>query len=158
MLHLAREIEESSAEANEMLIQARRKKSPLEEALGEGSSLQDLFEDLLPSKTPMDENQLRQVFEAWFGLFGKLVHNHDSFLTLNPHVLNYATGIFEDRFGRTFADTEAPSSPEPKLSQNDIIQKHLPKLPDEVDVGRDPVLEGLSGKTIFLLKDKRFPE
>lgn len=152
ILHLAREIEESSAMAVEMLMQARQQKSPLEEALGEGSSLEDFFKDLPPLEIPMDEDHLRQVFEAWFGLFGKSVHNHDFFLTLNSHVMNYVTDIFEHEFAEASAGTDAPYSPEPKLSQNDIIRRHFPRLPNGVDVDRDSMLAGLSGKTVFLLK------
>ncbi|MBW1701662.1 MAG: hypothetical protein JRJ50_05980 [Deltaproteobacteria bacterium] len=46
LIHLAREFEESQAEADELLYRVKHQKPPLEEALEERPVLKNLFEDL----------------------------------------------------------------------------------------------------------------
>ena len=143
ILHLERELEEARASADEMLIQAKAKKSPLEEALGEASPSPGFLEDL-PLSDPhpsIDERHLRQVLAAWFGLFGRALPHDSTFLTLDAQVMDYAIGRFE-------ADTSNPSGNE----EEPFLQTaYLPRLSVDSDLHNDPVSVGLSGKTLILM-------
>ncbi len=98
ILHLAWEFEKNSVEAEEMLNQMKQQKAPLEEALGDGARLQGLFEDLPQSETNLfvDEHYIKQVFEAWLGLFGGYLKDYKHLITLDRNVMKYVTDIFED--------------------------------------------------------------
>lgn len=147
LLHLAREFEQSSVETEKMLNELMHKKSPLEGALEE-TPTQRIFED-----TPLMETQLhvggyhlKQVFEAWFGLFGEVISDNVSLVTFDPLVIDYAAELFEP-------DRKIISSEGPKTEALSGDTRHLPRLPDNEKASKDPVLAGLSGKTIILMKD-----
>jgi hypothetical protein len=147
LLHLAREFEQSSVETEKMLNELMHKKSPLEGALEE-TPPQRIFED-----TPLMETQLhvggyhlKLVFEAWFGLFGEFISDNVSLVTFDPLVIDYAAELFEP-------DKKIISSEGPKTKALSGDTRHLPRLPDNEKTSKDPVLAGLSGKTIILMKD-----
>ena len=142
ILHLERELEADRTSAEEMLIQMKGKKSPLEEALGEANTSQGLFEDLPLSEAhpSIDERHLKQVLAAWFGLFGGSLQDDSILLTLDSHVMDYATGLFE-------AETLKPS----KKKEEPFLQTvYLPVLSIDSHLREDPVSTGLSGKTLIL--------
>jgi len=155
ILHLAREIEENQLDAKEMLDLVKQGKSPLAEALGEEAPLEGLFEDLPLSETQflMDKHRFRQVFAAWFGLFGEYLPDHGPLLTLDPQVINYAIGLLESARTEPSGETAASFSREATPRPIHITLTHLPRLSDDGDSHRDPVLTGLSGKTIILQQD-----
>jgi hypothetical protein len=154
ILHLARAFEEDLMAADDILKQVKQQKSPLEEALGEEAQVQNMFDDLPQSETDLfvDEHHLQQVFEAWFGLFGEILPDHGILITLNRHVINYVKKIFDDKVIRL--SKEAAELVAPNISSNfsDFIPYHLPHFADDVSNRRDPVLAGLSGRTIALLE------
>jgi len=98
ILHLAREFEENRREEEEMLSQVKQQKSPLAQALGEEAPFKGLFEDLTQSEKSLfvDKHHLGQVVKAWVGLFGDHLQDHELLITLDRHVMEYATDIFED--------------------------------------------------------------
>ncbi len=153
ILHLTREFEKSQSEAEKILDKVKQQKPPLEGALEGGASLQGLFKDLPQFENDLfaNEHHLSQVFEAWLGLFGEYLQDHGPLITLDRHVMRYATDIFEDQ-------TSQPSEEEVSLTkglssiENHITKKHLPLFSDNGDAHRDLVLAGLSGKTIMLLE------
>ena len=154
ILHLARAFEENLMSADDILKQVKQQKSPLEEAIGEEAQVQNMFDDLLQSETDLfvDEHHLQQVFEAWFGLFGEILPDHGILITLSRHVINYVKKIFDDKVIRL--SREAAELVAPKISSNfpDFIPYHLPRLTEDASDRRDPVLAGLSGRTIALLE------
>ena len=154
ILHLARAFEENLMAADDILKQVKQQKSPLEEALGEEAQLQNMFDDLPQSETDLfvDEHHLQQVFEAWFGLFGETLPDHGILITLSRHVITYVKKIFDDKVIRL--SKEAAELVSPKISSNfpDFIPYHLPHLTEDANARRDPVLAGLSGRTIALLE------
>jgi len=154
ILHLARAFEENLMAADDILKQVKQQKSPLEEALGEEAQLQNMFDDLPQSETDLfvDEHHLQQVFEAWFGLFGEILPDHGILITLSRHVINYVKKIFDDKVIRL--SKEAAELVSPKISSNfsNFIPYHLPHLTEDASDRRDPVLAGLSGRTIALLE------
>jgi len=155
ILHLAREFEENRLEEEEMLSQVKQQKSPLAQALGEDAPFKGLFEDLPQSEKSLfvDKHHLGQVVKAWVGLFGDHLQDHELLITLDRHVMEYATDIFEDETGRTPEEEEDFFSPESFSSRIHVTRKHLPRLSGEKTDQMDPVLLYLSGKTIILLND-----
>ncbi len=147
ILHLAREVEESRIEAEEMLNKLMNEKSPLEGAL-EIDPPKRMFEDtpLMESQLQVDEHYLRPVFEAWLGLFGEFVHENAALVTFDPKVLNYAVQILEP-------EEKIIRAQEPKEEPPPTNVKHLPKLSGNKKNSKDPVLEVLSGKTIILMDE-----
>ena len=154
ILHLAREFEENQLEAESTLSRVKQQKPPLQEALGEGTPLKGLFEDLAESETsPLaDEQHIKQVFEAWLGLFGEHISSHQLLVTLDPHVMNYITEVFEDKIGQFSGQEEGQFYSELASSQIPMTLKHLPSLSDDGDAHSDPVTANLCGKTIILLQ------
>jgi hypothetical protein len=153
ILHLAREIEENRVGAEKILKQMKKQKSPLEDALGERTASPGLFEDLPLSETQplMEKHHLKQIFEAWLGLFGEYLPDHDPglLITFDRHVWDYASDIFEEKDIGLLREEALP--PELALSQDYGALKHLPRLCDEGSIRNDPVMAGLAGKTIILL-------
>ncbi len=155
ILHLAREFEENRLEEEEMLSQIKQQKSPLAQALGEETPFKGLFEDLPQSEKSLfvDKHHLGRVIKAWVGLFGVRLHNHAHLITLDGHVMEYVSNIFEDETGQSPEEEEDSFSSESFSSRIHICRKYLPRLLDEKTDPVDPVLTYLSGKTIMLLND-----
>ena len=154
ILHLARELEEEGLAANKMLLMAKEAKPPLGEAIGKDGPLRGMLDDLpLADPAPFwDEQRLRQLFWAWFGLFGTQVMNRGPLLTLRPDIIDYAAGLFEGRASAPPEDTGAFIKPGPGKGGPHMTAVHLPRLSDEANPEKDMVLAGLSGKTIILLE------
>jgi hypothetical protein len=155
ILHLARAFEENIIEADEMLKRLKQKKSPLEDAIGEGAQLQGLFGDLPQSETDFfkGDHHLRQIFEAWLGLFGEILPDRGSLITLDRHVMEYVIEMFGDK--AVPLSKEAVESISPKLAsrQSDFTLTHLPHFANNGNTHADHVLMGLSGKTIIFLEN-----
>ena len=154
IIHLAREFEENRVEAEKMLNKLRHQKSPLEGALEEAPP-QGLFKDMsfLETQLQANKHQLRQVFEAWFGLFGEHVSGHGTLITFDQQAMNYATEISTDAVIQPGSKSEESFPPEFGSSQARFSAKHLPRLSNDGNEGIDPVIKGLSGKTIILMED-----
>jgi hypothetical protein len=156
ILHLAREFEENLTSADEMLKHMKQKKSPLEDAIGERAPLEGMFEDLPQSGTDLfiDDHHLRQIFEAWFGLFGGILPDYRMFITLNRHVMDYVTEMFGVIKSVPLSQEAVESiSPKPTSIQSDLTLTHLSRLSNNGNAHADPVQKGLSGKTIIFLEN-----
>ena len=147
ILHLAREFEESRVEAEKLLDRLKDQKSPLEGALEEAPPHR-YFEDtpLMETQLQVDAYRLKQIFEAWFGLFGDDVSDDTQLITLDPLVTRHVSEIFEPE-----ENTIRPESHEIKETPIGILK--LPRLSDREMKFKDPVLRGLSGKTIILVEE-----
>ena len=147
ILHLAREFEQSSVETEQMLNALMHKKSPLEGALEE-TPPQRIFEDtpLMETQLHVGAYHLKQVFEAWFGLFGEYISDNVSLVTFDPLVIEYAAELLE-------TDNKIIRAEGPKTEALSGDTRHLPRLPDNENASKHPVLAGLSGKTIILMED-----
>jgi len=96
-LHLAQEIEDERQEADALLRGLREKDSPLKGVVEEGGG-ENLFYDLPAfGKEPvMEENQLEQVYEAWFSLFGGFLKEQTLLVTMNQQVMDHVSGIWHE--------------------------------------------------------------
>jgi hypothetical protein len=155
ILHLAREFEEYSLEAEEMLNRVKQQGSPLYEAVEEDISLQGFFQDMPRSEidASFDKHHMMQIFEAWVGLFGDYLQEHSLLITLNPYVIDYATTLFEDVNVSTPGEPDDLFDPELTSIQDRITLRYLPRPLKEESVRTDPVLKSLSGKTLILLNE-----
>ena len=147
VLHLAWELEKNMVGAIETLNKAKQQKPPLEGALEKPASSHGLFDDLSQSEmySFLDNHLLRQVFEAWLGLFGGYLQNDVLLITFDRHVMNCVMEIFEDKSVTHPAQLTS--------TQINFTFKHLPEISDNSNRHRDPVLTGLSDKTIIMLED-----
>ena len=155
VLHLAREIEENLQEVEGMLYRLKQEGSPLRDALEDESATKDLFDDMPLSDTNslFSEHHISQVIEAWFGLFGEHVSDGKLLITLDRKVLDYVTGIFDDK---DIIDSEKSQKPGPDETDSgpvNAVIKKLPLLADNEKARKDRLLAGLSGKTIIMLED-----
>ncbi len=152
ILHLSRDFEENRLEEEEMLNQVKQQKSPLAQALGEEAPLKGLFEDLPQSEKSLfaDKQHLGRIVKAWLGLFGDHLQDHELMITLDRHVMEYVSDIFEDETGQPPQDEEDSFSLENTSSRIHITRKYLPRLSGKKS---DPSMAHLSGKTIILLND-----
>jgi hypothetical protein len=109
VLHLAGDLEKDQEEAETLLGALKEKSSPLKGAIEEEAREQarGLFDDLprFASDRIMDDFLLEQVFEAWFGLFGGYLEDHDLLITSSRQVMDYVSGLREEVWGQ---DPDAP--------------------------------------------------
>ena len=83
---------------------------------------------------------------ALIGLFGEFVSDNVCLVTFDPLVMDYAEDLFKpDEKIIRLEEYETNG-----LSGNTL---HLPRLPDVRKSSNDPILKGLSGKTIILMED-----
>ena len=154
ILHLAREFEEKWEEAQEILERLSQEKSPLEGALEEDPEEQflDITYPLL-SDLRVDDRHLGQVIEAWFGLFGEMVPENSLLLTLDPAVIGHATDLLiRDDFSAIPYGSGYKGLLSGPDSEVTLRQIALPVATDHNALD-NPVIRGLSGKTIILLED-----
>lgn len=155
VLHLAWELEKNMVDVSETLKKVKQQKPPLEDALEKPASSHGLFDDLSQSEMYpfLDNHLLRQVFGAWLGLFGGYLQNDVLLITFDRHVMNCVMEIFEDKSVTHSGDSERFFPPQLTSAQINFTLKHLPQISDNSNRHRDPVLTGLSGKTIIILED-----
>ena len=155
VLHLAWELEKNMVGAIETLNKVKQQKPPLEDALEKPASSHGLLDDLSQSEMYpfLDNHLLRQVFEAWLGLFRGYLQNDVLLITFDRHVMNCVMEIFEDKSVTHSGDSERFFPPQLTSAQINFTLKHLPQVSDNSNRHRDPVLTGLSGKTIIMLED-----
>ena len=153
-LHLAREIEENMLKSTEMLRQVKKKKSPVEDALEDASTLRGLFEDLSITGTEplMESHLIVQIIDSWLGLFGEFLEGHGSLITFDSQVMEHVLETFE-------SETAAPLPEAPPLPRETahgrilITRRRLPVVPDSGGSKLPTVLPALSGRTIILIQD-----
>ncbi len=152
-LHLARQLEENRTGAQEMLERLKRQDSPLAGAIEDGASSKSLVQDLPSEETYpfVEKHHIRQVLEAWFGLFGGYPADHETLLTLSRPVMDYVTEMFEDRDLTLSRDSGKLTPKESDSVQVEVISKDLPGLSDNKNERKNPILSHLSGKTIVFL-------
>ena len=155
VLHLAWELEKNMVGVAETLKKVKQQKPPLEDVLENPTSSHGLFDDLSQSEMYpfLDNHLLRQVFEAWLGLFGGYLQNDVLLITFDRLVMNCVMEIFEDKSVTHSGDSERFFPPQLTSTQINFTLKHLPQISDNSNRHRDPVLTGLSGKTIIMLED-----
>ena len=155
VLHLAWKLEKNMLDAAETLKKVKQQKPPLEDALEHPASSHGLFDDLSQSEMYpfLDNHLLRQIFEAWLGLFGGYLQNDVLLITFDRHVMHCVMEIFEDKSVTDSGESEISLPPQLTSAQINFALKHLPRISDNSNRHRDPVLSGLSGKTIIMLED-----
>ena len=155
ILHLARAFEENIIEANAMLKRLKQKKSPLEDAIGEESQLKGLVGDLPQSETDFfkGDHHLRQIFEAWLGLFGEILPDRGLLITLDRCIMNYVAEIFKDKVVPLSKEKAEAILPKLASRHSDFTLTHLPHFANKGNTHADHVLMGLSGKTIIFLEN-----
>lgn len=158
ILHLAKEIEENKLQSQEMLMRLKQKKSPVEDALEDRTTLKGLFEDLPTSVTEplIQEHQIDQILYAWVGLFGEYLGEHESLITFDKQVMDHVTGSFEN-------SSEFPSPSEVFPFQENsssrfiITIKQLP-VSDNSNTNPPYLLKCLSGRPIILIQHRDWTE
>lgn len=151
ILHLARDFEEDSLGAEEILDRLKDRRSPLEGAL-EDDADKHLFEyePIMTTRLHIPEYPLRQLFEAWFGLFGDGLSDNASLVTLDPNVVSHARDLLvPDQFIVRNEGNGAFSGSDPDKTGFRVI--HLP-VANDADLEKSKVVKGLSGKTIILME------
>lgn len=153
ILHLANSAEQNQSEADEMLRQMRASGSPLKEVIEAPGDLPDPLKDIPMSGTPLwvNDHQIRQVFEAWLGLFATQLPGDGALVTRHSQVFDYAVGVFEKA-----GQGEPLSGTVPRPAPTDLLEAGLtcqifPVVRESDPQGRDPIVRGLSGKTLILI-------
>ena len=98
LLHLAREIDEQHMEADKMLRSLKDKEPIFEGSIERTDNVNDLLRDLpqFETKSFFNESNLKQIFEAWFGLFGGYLKDSDLLITYNRLVIDYISERWDD--------------------------------------------------------------
>ncbi len=153
VLHLAAIFEQSRSEADALLRRLKAQGSPLETALEDPADLPGPLSDVSLTDPPLlaNDHHMRQIFEAWLGLFGKQIPVREALVTGHPHIFEYASTVF-DRATTTAPLNKTESDPRMEDMQKAGLQfQNFPVLAER-ETGSDPVMAGLSGRTLILLK------
>jgi hypothetical protein len=91
LLHLAGDIEEKRLETDKLLSALKDKKAPLDGSIEDSGDIKDLLGDLdaIGDESVLDDQNLRNIFEAWFGLFGGYLNKNASLITYNKQIMDY---------------------------------------------------------------------
>jgi hypothetical protein len=152
VLHLAKGYEENQLEAKKILDQIKEQESPLHQAV-EAPRMNKLFEDLPNTEEDLfiDGPRLRQIFEAWFGLFEELVPHDAIFITFHRPCLNYIMNTLEDAEIDTKTETIEISSEKEESNEAPIILTHFPGFSKSKDNTNISFLTPFSNKTLFFI-------
>ncbi len=98
ILHLAQDMEDQKLEADKALKALKEKDVPLKGIVEESDDMESLLGDLPPFESePLgDEYRLRQILEAWVGLFGGYLKENDLLVTSSRQVMGYVTDLWEE--------------------------------------------------------------
>ncbi|MBW2609572.1 MAG: hypothetical protein JRC68_04410 [Deltaproteobacteria bacterium] len=105
MLHLSMEIETQRMEADKILKSLKEKNSLLEGSIEKAEEIKSLFEDLprFGPESLLEEYHIRQILEAWLGLFGGYLKENEPLITFDCHIMDYLTeqwdSLLEDESG-----------------------------------------------------------
>ncbi|HJX33545.1 MAG TPA: hypothetical protein VJ373_00075, partial [Desulfatiglandales bacterium] len=93
LLHLAGDIEEKCLETDMLLNALKDKKGPLDGSIEDNSDIKELLRDLhdLGTESVLNDRNLRQILEAWFGLFGGYLDENELLVTYDRQVMGYLT-------------------------------------------------------------------
>lgn len=129
ILHLAQEVEEERREADSLLTTLKDKEVPLKGIIEESDEVKSVLEDLPPfeSEPVGDEYHLRQIFKAWFALFGGYLRGNEFLVTSNRHVMDYVTGLRKE----SQIEEEVGSTPGIRFKFPDLSHRTLKEL-DEI--------------------------
>lgn len=91
LLHLAGDIEEKRMETDKMLKALKEKKAPLDGSIENSGDIKDLLGDLhdLGTESVLNDQTIRQIFKAWFGLFGGYLNENEVLITYSRQVMDY---------------------------------------------------------------------
>jgi hypothetical protein len=91
ILHLEGDIEEQRIAADDILKSLKHKSSPLDGSIEKPWDMQILLGDLsdLGTEALLKDSILKQILEAWFGLFGGYVKENELFLTYDRQIMSY---------------------------------------------------------------------
>ncbi|MFH1242493.1 MAG: hypothetical protein V1689_09035 [Pseudomonadota bacterium] len=154
-LHLARQWEENQSGVEDMLKRLKQQGSPLAGAIEEGGSYRSMFKDLPSEGTYLfaEEHHIRQVLEAWLGLFGWYLADHDeTLLTLSRPVADYVTETFEEKMAMTPEATGELRAKESDCVGFRAVTWDLPTLWEPEKGPGDRLLFHLAKKTLTLME------
>jgi len=129
LLHLAGDLEEQRLAAYKILKELKDKKSPLDGSIEKASDIKNLLGDLqeLGTESELNDQNLRKIFEAWFGLFGEYIKENELLITYNRQVMSFLT---ERRDAPSIADGPANSP---------TIVFNVPDLSDRTPEGQNRI-------------------
>ncbi len=91
ILHLEGDIEKQRIAADDILKSLKYKRSPLDGSIEKPWDMQILLGDLsdLGTEELLKDRNLKQILEAWFGLFGGHIKENELFLTYDRQIMSY---------------------------------------------------------------------
>jgi len=153
ILHLANAFEESQSEADALLRQMRASGSPLQEAVEDPGDPPGPLSDIPVADSPLwvNDHQIRQLVEAWLGLFAAEIPEDGALVTRHSQVFDYAAGVFEKVGQRDLVSKTDPTPATTDLIETGLTCQTFPVVKESDPQGGDPVIRGLSGQTLILL-------
>ncbi len=100
LLHLAREIENRRLEADKILKGLKETPPLLEGSVEDLLDIKGFLGDLplFEPEMVLDESNLFQLLEAWFGLFGGCLKEDELLITYDKHVMGYISDQCDDLY------------------------------------------------------------
>ncbi len=131
VLHLAQDVEDQKLEADMALKALKEKDDPLKGIVEESDDMESLLGELSPfeSEPKGDEYRLRQILEAWLGLFGGYLKENDLLVTFSRQVMSYVTDLWEEsqnedeRGGLAFVRFRYPDLSHCTVKELDAVEK-----------------------------------
>ena len=97
-LHLAKELEEIRIETDIALKALRHKNPLLEGSVEEAEDIKVLLGDLplFGSDHEFQDIRIKQILDAWFGLFGEYLPEYTHLITMNKQIMDYVSEQWDD--------------------------------------------------------------
>ncbi len=136
ILHLEGYIEEQRIAADDTLKSLKHKNPPLDGSIEEPWDMQVLLGDLsdLGTEALLKDNNLRQILEAWFGLFGGYIKEDELFITYDRQIMSYINQRW-DAFDYDDGSTNSPviEFTVPYLFGHATYAAHQPRSNPDID-------------------------
>ena len=155
ILHLADAFSQNQADVDTLLRQMKASGSPLQEAIEDPDDLPGPLTDV-PLNGPhlqVGDHRMRQIFEAWLGLFGQKIPAGDPLVTRHIQVFEYATKVFEKRGGKEILNIKEARIRTKAVREPGLPYQTFPIVNESHPQEQDPIIRGLSGKTLILVTD-----
>ncbi|MDZ7698825.1 MAG: hypothetical protein U5R49_18505 [Deltaproteobacteria bacterium] len=160
ILHLADAFSQNQTDVDTLLRQMKASGSPLQEAIEDPVDLPGPLTDIPLNGTPLQvgDHRMRQIFEAWLGLFGQNLPKGDPLVTRHIQVFDYATKVFEKRGEKEILNKKEERIRTKTIREPDLPYQTFPIVNESHPQEQDPIIRGLSGKTLILVTTPPNPD
>lgn len=151
ILHLAREHEENLLDAETLIEETKQKGSPLAGLVADAGEVTAILDDLPvhPFSAYLDDHHMREIMEAWIGLFGAHLSSHSVLITWDEYIYDGVKATFEEYGPPLLEPSIASPIQEDGAREKSLVFPIVPRMNENL---KNSFLMALSGKTLIFHK------